>query len=181
MLVHSAVHHPDRRGRLRDLLLTADAVARCTPGDLDAVRAAVALEAQAGPVTAQMEMAGAIANGAAPGAAADRFELTAAGSYLMAEAFRRWGLRGAVLEYAWLAGGAAVAARSGTPSAGGAHTLGIASAFAPLAWLRRHAPAAEQAARVLLRRGQEWALLLPVGLFIARSAERAVREKQRAG
>lgn len=178
VLVHSAVHHPDRRGRLRDLLLAADAVARCTPGDLGAVRAAVALEAQAGPVAAQVELASAIAHGA--GARDDVFELTAAGSYLMAEAFPRWGLRGAVLEYAWLAGSAAVAARAGTPSGRGAHTLGIASAFAPLAWLRRHAPPAERAARVLVRRGREW-LLLPVGLFIARGAERAVREKQKAG
>ncbi|HEY7768983.1 nucleotidyltransferase family protein [Longimicrobium sp.] len=179
LLVHSAVHHPDRRGRLRDLLLIADAVARCAPGDLHAVRAAAAREAQAAPVTAQLERAVAIANGA--GVGADGFALTAAGSYLMTEAFPRWGLRGAVLEYAWLAGSAAVAARSGAPSASGAHTLGIASAFAPLAWLRRHAPRAERAARVLVRRGKEWALLLPVGLFIARAAERAVRETQGAG
>lgn len=177
LLVHSAVHHPDRRGRLRDLLLIADAVERCAPGDLDAVRAALGREAQPRPLAAQLGMARVLAGGA--GAGTDAFELTAAGSYLMAHAFPRWGLRGTVLEFAWMAGAAAVAARGGTASAMGAHTLDLPSAFGPLAWLRRRAPAAERAARLLVRRGQEWALL-PVGLRIARGAERALRERREA-
>jgi len=39
LLTHAAFKHPDRRGALRDLLLTADAVERCDADDLSQVRA----------------------------------------------------------------------------------------------------------------------------------------------
>lgn len=178
LLLHSVVQHADRRGRIRELLLIADAVERCAPADLDEVRAAAAREPEAGALAAQLEMALAlIRRGGAP---ADAFQLTAAGTYVMGAAFPRWGFRGPVLEFAWLAGTAAVARRTGTPSGLGAHTLDLPSAWPPLALLRRVAPGAERRARLLYRRGREW-ILLPVGLSIAAGAERALRELQHAG
>jgi hypothetical protein len=178
LILHSVVQHADRRGRLRELLLIADAVQRCTPADLDEVRAAAAREPEAGALAAQLDMATALLR--RDGAPADAFQLTAAGTYVMGAVFPRWGLRGPLLEFAWLAGTAAVARRSGVPSGLGAHTLDLPSAWPPLALLRRVAPVAERGARLLYRRGREW-ILLPVGLSIAAGAERALRELPRAG
>lgn len=177
LLLHSAVQHNDRRGRVRDLLLIAEGLGRCRADDLGAVRAGLSREPQAEVLALQLEMAAALAAGA--GKVADAFELMAAGSYLMQWTFSRWRLRGRAREFGWLAGSAAVARRSGSGSGLGAHTLDLPSAFGPLAWLRGRAPAAERAARLLFRRGKEW-MLLPVGLSIAAGAGRAVRERSAA-
>jgi len=178
LLLHSVVQHADRRGRVRELLVIADAIGRCAPEDLAAVREAAAREPEAALLANQLSMAQALIDGR--GAPEDAFRLTAAGTYVMAATFPRWGIRGSLLEFAWLAGIAAVARRTGTPSGLGAHTLDLPSAWPPLALLRRVAPPAERAARLLFRRGREW-ILLPVGLFIAADAERAVRELPHAG
>jgi hypothetical protein len=42
LLCHLAVDHPDRRGRIRDLLLTAQALGDCSEADVDAVQAKIA-------------------------------------------------------------------------------------------------------------------------------------------
>jgi hypothetical protein len=178
LVLHSVVQHADRRGRLRELLLMADAIERCTPGELAQVHAAAAREPEAAALAAQLEMAMALVRRDGP--PADAFQLTAAGTYVMGAALSRWKLSGSLREFAWLAGTAAVARRSGVPSGLGAHTLDLPSAWPPLALLRRVAPAVERRARLLYRRGREW-VLLPVGLSFAAGAERAVRELPHAG
>jgi Uncharacterised nucleotidyltransferase len=177
LLLHSVVHHAGRRGRIRDLLLVAHALQRCSADEVEGVRRALEREAEARALAAQLAMARALA--AADGRVADAFELTAAGNYLMDLRFGRWRSE-QLRELARIAGTVAVARRSGMPTGLGSLTLGLPSAFAPFAWMRRVAPAAERGARLLARRGREW-MLLPVGLQVASAAERALRERGSAG
>jgi len=173
LLLHSVVQHADRRGRLRDLLLAAEALDHCTPEDVRDVSAALAADRHAEVLAAQLRMADAIRSRTGT---RDRFELTAAGAYLMAGWLKRHPLQGTVRELAWQAVTAAVARRAGTPALLGEHGLDLPSAVPALAGLRRVAPGAERALRTAVRRSREWALL-PLGLSIATAAERAVRER----
>lgn len=172
LLQHSVVHHANRRGRLRDLLLIAHALGRCAPEDVRQVREALAREPDARALAAQTDMAQALAGGAPAG---DAFELTAAGNYVMHLRFGGWRPE-RLKEMARTAGTVAVARRSGMPTALGSLTLDLPSMFPPFVWMRRLSPAAERGARRLARRGREW-ILLPVGLRVASAAERALREK----
>lgn len=174
LLQHSAVQHADRRGRLRDLLLIAEALAHCAPGEVDEVRAAVAADRHGRALGLQLEMAEGLA--ARRGPVRDAFELTAAGTYLLKTVLEAGRYQGPLQELAWQAGTAAVARRSGAPVSLGEHGLELPSAVPLLAALRRHAPVVEQALRIAVRRSREWALL-PLGLRVAAAAERAVRER----
>jgi hypothetical protein len=176
LLLHSVVHHANRRGRLRDLLLIAHALERCAPGEVAAVREALAREPEARALAAQAAMAQALADGGA--VIDDAFELTAAGNYVMDLRLGRWRSE-ALREMARIAGTVAVARRSGMPTALGSLTLDLPSRFGPFAWMRRLAPAAERGARLLVRRGREW-ILLPIGLQVASAAERALRDRHHA-
>jgi hypothetical protein len=176
LLQHSAVQHVDRRGRLRDLLVMAEALAHCAPADLDEVRAALAADRHGGVLARQLEMAQALAGG---GPVRDPFELTAAGTYLMDTLLERRALGPSLRDLVWQAGSAAVARRAGAPAGLGEAGLALPSATPVLAALRRRAPGLERALRVAVRRSREWALL-PVGLAVASRAERAVRERAAA-
>jgi hypothetical protein len=79
LLVECVVHHPHRRGRLRDLWLLAAAAGECSEGDLREVEARIASNPYAEPLRALLEMAIEAAAGRAP---TDRFPVTAAASYL---------------------------------------------------------------------------------------------------
>lgn len=173
VLLHSAVQHADRRGRIRDLLVLAEGLQHADDRSVREVEAAIAGEPQADVLARQLEMARSVASRIP---CADPFELTAAGSYLLYSELARRRLHGLRLELAWQSGIAAVARRTGTPAALGEHGLALPSAFPPLAALRRTAPWAERAVRTLVRRGREWAFL-PLGLSVAAAAERAVRER----
>lgn len=57
LLWHAALDHPDRLGRIRDLLLTAHAVGECSAGDLDALNARIERNALAVELRQQLGMA----------------------------------------------------------------------------------------------------------------------------
>lgn len=173
LLQHSVVQHANRRGRIRDVLLTAHALGRCTPAEVEAVHRSHDRDPLAGALAAHAAMAQAMAGGPP---APDAFELTAAGSYVMDWRFGRWKSEG-LREMARIAGTVAVARRSGMPTALGTLSLDMPSAFRPFAWMRAVSPAVERGARLALRRGREW-ILLPLGLQVASAAEHAVRERR---
>ncbi|MBW3655422.1 MAG: nucleotidyltransferase family protein, partial [Gemmatimonadetes bacterium] len=177
LLHHSVLQHAERRGRMRDLLLVAEALANAAPAEVRAAEEAIAHQRNPGTLAAQLEMARAIAAG--NGAPADAFELAAAGRYVMTLSFRRWGLRGAFRNWAVRASAAAVARRSGVPWSLGEDTLELPSRFAPFAALKRLSPRAERASRRLVRRVPEWALF-PVGMRVAAAAAAALRERHGA-
>ena len=66
VLVHAAVHHPERRGRLRDLLLAAQALRECAPAEAALVRARAAAAPFGAHLLATLDMAEALAAGRAP-------------------------------------------------------------------------------------------------------------------
>jgi hypothetical protein len=83
VLAHAAGHHPERRGRLRDLVLAAGALRECAPNEAEGVRAWARTAPYAADVGAMLAMARALAEGRTP---ADPYRRTAAGAYLMAAA-----------------------------------------------------------------------------------------------
>lgn len=91
LLVHAAVQHPFKRGRLRDLLL----IARALGESPEAVRASLRARAAAGPAAAALlgtwGMAQALAAGRTP---ADAFPRIAAGNYLLRAEPPRGAMRG---------------------------------------------------------------------------------------
>jgi hypothetical protein len=91
VLVHGTVHHPERRGVLREQLLLSAAVAACGPGDLAAVRARSAAHPDAPLLLHALEAAQALAGG---GPAGDPFRGAAALGYLVAAGAERRAYRG---------------------------------------------------------------------------------------
>ncbi|MBW3656141.1 MAG: nucleotidyltransferase family protein [Gemmatimonadetes bacterium] len=174
ILHHSVLQHGDRRGRMRDLLLVADALAHSTPAEIRDAEATIACGRDPVTLAAQLSMARAIAAG--NGAPADAFEMASAGRYVMTLSFRRWGLKGTLRDWALQASAAAVARRSGVPWRLGDLTLDLPTGFAPFAALKRLSPRAERTSRKLVRRASEWALF-PVGMTVAAAAAAALRER----
>lgn len=174
LLTHTTLHHPERRGRIRDLLLMADALAHSSPDDVRDVRMAVLGSRDERVLDAQLVMAAAAAGRA--GGGADAFELTAAGVYLAARALRDRAVSPWQPVEAWHAATRAVARRAGTPLSEDEWSLDWPSRRPALAWLRRVAPRLERAVRLLARRGRA-GLLAPFSLSIAAAAEHAVRER----
>jgi hypothetical protein len=173
LLLHTTLHHPERRGCIRDLLLLAEALAHGTPRDVRDVRAAAAGERDRWVVEQQMEMA--VAMAAREGPCPDPFEMQAAGVYLAVQALSTSSLPRERRDAAWHAAVAAVARSAGTPL----HwdwTLDAESPRPGMAWLRRVAPRVERAVRVAARLGRA-VPLLPFARSIAAAAEHAVRER----
>jgi hypothetical protein len=172
LLIHATEQHPERRGRIRELLLLNAALRDCSGAELAALRERAAARPLGGVLLAQMELAGALyASGEAP---RDPFPLTAASGYILGMlhvGFPEW-----LSWMAWRATAAVVARREGGYSDVGGGTLHLPSHNPVLAWLRRVAPPAEQAARRLVRRGPEWGMA-PLGLAVAAAAARAVRRR----
>jgi hypothetical protein len=81
LVVHSALQHPERRGRLRDLLLVRDATRACTPAELADVATRLGYGAATAPCRALLVMATELAVG---GPVHDRFRDAAATRYLLA-------------------------------------------------------------------------------------------------
>lgn len=154
VLVHGTLHHPDRRGVLRELLLLSDAMGASTPGELDEVRRRAAAHPAGGVMARALDAAGSL-----PSGAPDRFAAEAALRYLMAGRHARlprrlrprlWHAAFALLEgggeYRRLWFGSAA-------SAGGQGLLRLAWRGAPLAALTPLAASAVRAARRLARPG----------------------------
>lgn len=81
LLVHAAVQHPFRRGRIRDLLLTARALGECSPEESSQVRTRLADHLFAEELAGVLEASAGLLAGRA---AADPFRAMAAANYLMA-------------------------------------------------------------------------------------------------
>lgn len=75
LLVHSAVHHVERRGQIRELVLLREAIGAATPAEVEEVRARAAAHPAAAVLQASLEMAGELAGGRVP---RDRFAGVAA-------------------------------------------------------------------------------------------------------
>jgi hypothetical protein len=80
VLTHGTLHHPERRGALRDLLVAASAAAWCSPDELARVERRVAAHACAGVLGRMLSMARDLAGGRA---GEDRFAREAATAYLL--------------------------------------------------------------------------------------------------
>jgi len=171
VLHHSAEQHPDRRGRLRELLVVAHAIRSCTPAQLGEAERRVAAHPRAELLRTHLGMARAVA--AREGPPRDAFRLTAAGNYLVDQWVRGWPAPAWLRAWAERAAVAAVARREGYPSEIGNAALGLPSRHGALRWLQALVPAAERIARVASRRGPEWSLA-PVGDRVAAEAQRFV-------
>lgn len=78
LLIHTSHHHPDRRGRIRDLSLLARAVAECRPGMLNDITDRIAADPDPFPLEDQLAMARQIVRGEA---LEDRFRRLAWAKY----------------------------------------------------------------------------------------------------
>jgi Uncharacterised nucleotidyltransferase len=90
VLVHTVVSHPYRRGCLRDVLLTAEALRDSAPADLGDVQSRIAQHAHAAPLAALLAMGESVVRG---DATVDQFESHAAAHYLLRHRFAwlaRW-------------------------------------------------------------------------------------------
>lgn len=166
VLLHGTLHHPERRGGLRDVLVAAAAVRWCAPGDLAEVERRCRDHPRGRLPERMLEMA----RGVVEGAPADRFRRQAAAAYLLYQFTGRYHPREALLlplgrtvfalaegagEYARLWYGSPVSAVSRGYAGGSrldravplAAALGraawrsahLAAALAPAAWLARTA------------------------------------------
>jgi len=90
VLVHTVVSHPYRRGCLRDVLLTAEALRDSSPSDLTDVQSRIAQHAHAAPLAAMLGLAESLVRGEAT---VDQFTSHAAAHYLLRHRFAwlaRW-------------------------------------------------------------------------------------------
>lgn len=95
VLIHGTLHHPDRRGVLRDLVVAAAGVRWCSTADLDEVERRCAAHPQGGLAARMLAMA----RGMAEGRGEDAFAREAATGYLL----RLYIERHAVSHARWLA------------------------------------------------------------------------------
>jgi hypothetical protein len=150
VLVHSVVHHLERRGQLRELVLLCAALAACAPEELEQVRRRVDGHAARGALRAAWEMADALRIGRAP---ADAFRAMAATRLAMAagagEGLPEWlRVHGFFPSaYAMAAGGG----EYGRLWRGTRASVFPAAGYRGDAWLDRRLPPAAWAARVAVR------------------------------
>lgn len=86
VLTHSTLDHPMRRGRLRDLVLTASAIEQCTENDLAVVRDRIGHHEKSDLLNGQLEMANSILSHELP---SDPFRAVALNHYMVHAGLRR--------------------------------------------------------------------------------------------
>lgn len=168
VLVHGAVHHPERRGTLRELLMLAAAIRACGAAELDEVRSRAAAHPDAPPLLLALEAGKALAGGAP---SADPFRATAVLGYLVMAAGGRDAYRGRFgvdlvrAAYALVSGQGAYR-RLWFSSPSGVRSL---EEFGGATWMDRVSPAAARALRVA-QRAANTAAGTPAALRLARAA-----------
>ena len=168
LLVHSVVTHPHRRGALRDVLLTADAMRDCSPPELEQVGRHSASHRLARPLGDLLAMARELDAG---GPVRDRFRREAAANYLLRGPLawlgfsRFWTSAFLSALFAWLEG-----------AAERQHEWGLAwsrssfpSVWGWAAWLERRAPrlgswcrSAARVMRLMVCRAVAWPVAVAV-------------------
>jgi hypothetical protein len=168
VLVHGAVHHPERRGTLRELLMLAAAVHACGPADLAGIRSRAAAHPDAPPLLQALAAGEALAAGSV---SADPFRASAALGYLVVAGASpavhrgRFGIDLARAAYALVAGEGAYR-RLWLSSPAGVRSL---EEFGGVTWLDRTSPAAARVLRIVQRAANTAAGTLPA-LRLARAA-----------
>jgi hypothetical protein len=148
LLHHAVVKHPDRAGRLRDLLVARHALRECTPAEVERVRARAEAAPERDGLLAVLELARA----ATPCARIEvgvrrRYFLLARWRWLGTVRPARAALQGTLSTATWMAGG-----RAGKHAR--LHVLGPTDApskMRALRWLGDRRPAAARMLRVSLR------------------------------
>lgn len=166
VLLHGTLHHPERRGGLRDALVAVEAVRWCTDGELAEVERRCGAHPR-GCVPARML---AMARAVAAGAPADHFRREAAAAYLLYQFSARYHPRTALL----LALGRTIFALG---ERGGEYALlwygspvsAIPRGYAGTSWLDRAVPAAATVGRTAWRSVHLAAALGPAA-WLARTA-----------
>ncbi|HEX6040103.1 nucleotidyltransferase family protein [Longimicrobium sp.] len=150
VLVHGAVHHPERRGSLRELLMTAGAVAACDAGELAEVRARAAAHPDAPPLLRTLDVAESLARGVP---AADAFRPLGALGYLFAASGGGRAYRGALGIYTMRAAYALATAEGAYRRLWLSSPSGVRSLekFGGASWVDRLIPAAGHTLRVAYR------------------------------
>lgn len=178
-LYHATASHLSRRGRIRDVLLLADAVRSCGRADFAAIERRIASDPLRGPLRSFLEMGVAQAR-ALP--IVDRFEQAAFTRYVMYELFRRAGPRRTALEghqlIEWVC-----AARAGREERQQLWARALSRSSGPsshrvIAAVERRSPRLGYVWRVALRlvhRSLIWSAALPLALWIGWAEPRWAR------
>ncbi len=174
LLVHSTVHHVERRGQLRELLLLADALRGASADDERTVEARAAAHRAGDAMAASLGMARALVQGSAP---PDPFAGVAAARYALAA----WPRPALPAPTARAFGAAAVALAAGGGEYARLWRGADHSAVAPLAFrgarvLDRAAPSAAWLLRTAWRSAHLAAATLPA-LRLHLAARRAARSQ----
>jgi len=177
VLLHGTLHHPERRGVLRDVRVASAAVAWCADEELDDVARRCAAHPH-GRLPARML---AMARGVAAGAPRDGFRREAAAAYLLYQLTRRYHPPEALL----LALGRTLFSLSeGNGEYGrlwyGSHVSAISRGYAGGSRLDRAAPRVASVGRAAWR-SANLAAALPAGAWLARTAQRLADEFEAAG
>ncbi len=176
VLFHAVVLHPERRGRLRDVLLVSDTLTRCTEVERAGVERRAAQKPLTGALSATLKLAAALRDG--DPAAEDPFVDTAAARLAMVEFFRRRRLP-AVIEPAV---GLRLMGRLFEPRPPVPLGLLEESGLRHVAWLERRVPAVGRVWRRVLQLGQSViaaAVALPLAAMLQRRARAALRSGHR--
>lgn len=171
VLTHGALHHPERRGSLRDLVVAATAVGWCTPDEVAAAVRRAEARGDAPALARMLEMARAM-NG--DGELADLFTREAATAYLL---YAYW-VRRRPREHALLALGRTAHALTAANGEYGRLWVGtpvsaFSRGYAGHRWIDRHVPLAGAAGRALWRAAHLAAAAVP-GAWMARTARHLV-------
>jgi hypothetical protein len=173
VLTHGTLHHPERRGALRDLLVAAEAVSWCSPAELGEVERRVAAHRSAGVLLRMLSMARELAGG---GRVQDRFAPESATAYLL----YAWTSRRRPAPQLLLAlGRTAHALASGTAGEyrrlwAGSHVSAFSRGYAGHRAIDRVLPGLGYLGRSLWRAGHLAAAALP-GAWMARTARNLAR------
>lgn len=177
VLLHCTVLHPERRGRLRDLLLISSGIGRCSPEEEVVLWQRAAGHPSSVVLLRALELARALSGRGGP--RDDRFVEEAARRYVLAEWFLRYRLPGSLEDGV---GVVLVNRLFGTRPPLPRTGLGE-SRFRHIAWLERQAPRLARVWRTLLQLAggaAASAVAWPLGILLRGRAARALAAYQGA-